>query len=570
MARSIPSPCWGGWRSSLRRREPCAARRGIALFPGALVPAVWTLLLAALQAGRRARPSHARLATARWPVCSRSAWRSARARAFGAAHGRGAAPPRDPPHHGRGPASARRRRRARPTHPRLAARLLDRARRSCWSSSAPGGTGSMRNPSCTRAGELSGSSAGLTPGILRAPPCLWWDARSHPRSQASRAGSDPDSRSHPPTPWPCASTSARSPGADQGTDHQPHPERAVRRHPEHPGREHHRAGRAGGGRDRGLAREDRPVRDLPARARRDGSQEIARGRPRRAGAWTRGVASVPGRGSRSRWLACGCAGLPRFDEGGPGRAEERHGRARAAARHGRPGCTILEQRRQRGRRGRGGVRPRPWRSSIRRRATSAAAAFAVWVAHDPAAEPLFLDFRESGARRLRAAMSLDEEGQLVPERSLETGPRRGRAGQPAARATTSTRGSGGFRSRTWPLPAIELAREGLPGRPAGWPADLAEARAQARAPSRRAQRSTSRATRPARGGRDPPPARARRHAAALRASTARRLLPRARWPRRSWSRCRRRRACCHARATWPLPRRAARRRSAAGSAGSRS
>jgi gamma-glutamyltranspeptidase/glutathione hydrolase len=86
--------------------------------------------------------------------------------------------------------------------------------------------------------------------------------------------------------------------------------------------------------------------------------------------------------------------------------------------------------------------------------------FAVWVAHDPTAAPLFLDFRETAPSALRAAMFLDEGGKLVPERGLETGLGVGVPGSP--------RGLHEFHQRLGRMPfeavvapAIELARKGF-------------------------------------------------------------------------------------------------------------
>src|SRR5262245_59567097 len=258
-----------------------------------------------------------------------------------------------------------------------------------------------------RAPASSGSSAGLTPGILRAPPCLWWDARSasslagHTIRRAFAEGTHHDH-------GPAQVLLHVPPGADQGTDHQPHPERAVRRHPEHPGRQHHRAGRPGGGRDRGLAGEDRPIGDLPARARRDGRGD-PRGRlPRRVTARVQARSPKP---LALAFLLAACAGLPRFDEGGSwprpksGMVVCEQPLATAA------GVAILEK---------GG------NAADAAVATALALAvvypqagnlggggFAVWVAHDPAAEPLFLDFRETAPAALRAEMFLDERGRFV-------------------------------------------------------------------------------------------------------------------------------------------------------------
>ncbi|NOT28985.1 MAG: gamma-glutamyltransferase, partial [Planctomycetes bacterium] len=86
--------------------------------------------------------------------------------------------------------------------------------------------------------------------------------------------------------------------------------------------------------------------------------------------------------------------------------------------------------------------------------------FAVWVAHDPAVEPLFLDFRETAPAALRAELFLDENGARVPERSLETGLGVGVPGSP--------RGLYDFQRRLGRLPfeavvapAIALARDGF-------------------------------------------------------------------------------------------------------------
>jgi gamma-glutamyltranspeptidase/glutathione hydrolase len=47
--------------------------------------------------------------------------------------------------------------------------------------------------------------------------------------------------------------------------------------------------------------------------------------------------------------------------------------------------------------------------------------FALWVAHDPLEEPLFLDYRETAPAGLRAEMFLDEGGQRDPVLALESG-----------------------------------------------------------------------------------------------------------------------------------------------------
>ena len=86
--------------------------------------------------------------------------------------------------------------------------------------------------------------------------------------------------------------------------------------------------------------------------------------------------------------------------------------------------------------------------------------FAVWVAHDPAEEPRFLDFRETAPAACVPELFLDAQGNPVPERSLELGPGVGVPGSPA--------GLFAFQSELGRLPfaevaapAIRLAREGF-------------------------------------------------------------------------------------------------------------
>jgi gamma-glutamyltranspeptidase/glutathione hydrolase len=158
-------------------------------------------------------------------------------------------------------------------------------------------------------------------------------------------------------------------------------------------------------------------------------------------------------------LACAaCAGLPRFDEGGPwppprsGMVVSEQPLATAA------GASILE---------RGG-----------NAADAAVAAalvlavvypqagnlggggFAVWVAHDPAEEPQCLDFRETAPAALRAEMFLDEEGRRVPERSLMTGLGVGVPGSPSGLFLLHER-YGRLPLEVVAAPAIALAERGF-------------------------------------------------------------------------------------------------------------
>ncbi len=157
-------------------------------------------------------------------------------------------------------------------------------------------------------------------------------------------------------------------------------------------------------------------------------------------------------------LLASCAGLPRFDEGGPWPPPRAGMVVSEQALATEAGVTILEQ---------GG------NAADAAVATALALAvvypqagnlggggFAVWVAHDPASEPLFLDFRESAPAALRAQMFLDETGRPVPERSLESGLGVGVPGSP--------RGLYEFQQRLGRLPfssvaapALELARRGF-------------------------------------------------------------------------------------------------------------
>lgn len=87
--------------------------------------------------------------------------------------------------------------------------------------------------------------------------------------------------------------------------------------------------------------------------------------------------------------------------------------------------------------------------------------FALWVAHDPAEEPLFLDYRETAPRALRGAMFLDASGKRDPVLALESGLS---VGVPGA-----AHGLHAFHDRLGRLsfeqvaaPAIRLARSGFP------------------------------------------------------------------------------------------------------------
>jgi len=86
--------------------------------------------------------------------------------------------------------------------------------------------------------------------------------------------------------------------------------------------------------------------------------------------------------------------------------------------------------------------------------------FAVWVAHDPEAEPLFLDFRESAPAGLSSALFLDASGARVPERSLETGLAVGVPGSPRGLYELHRR-LGRLSFERVIAPAIRLAREGF-------------------------------------------------------------------------------------------------------------
>lgn len=86
--------------------------------------------------------------------------------------------------------------------------------------------------------------------------------------------------------------------------------------------------------------------------------------------------------------------------------------------------------------------------------------FAVWVAHEPAKDPLFLDFRECAPVGLRAEMFLDGQGAFVPERSLETGLGVGVPGSPRG-LFEFQRKLGRLPFETVTAPAIALARNGF-------------------------------------------------------------------------------------------------------------
>ena len=86
--------------------------------------------------------------------------------------------------------------------------------------------------------------------------------------------------------------------------------------------------------------------------------------------------------------------------------------------------------------------------------------FAVWVPHDPAEDPLALDFRETTPAALTAAAFLDDEGKFVPDRSL--------MGHLAPGIPGSPRGLWELHARLGKLsfarvaaPAVELARDGF-------------------------------------------------------------------------------------------------------------
>lgn len=157
-------------------------------------------------------------------------------------------------------------------------------------------------------------------------------------------------------------------------------------------------------------------------------------------------------------LDAACAGLPRFDEGGPwpppksGMVVSEQPLATAA------GVAILEQG---GNAADAAVAVALALAVVHPQAGNlGGGGFAVWVAHDPAEDPLFLDFRETAPRALRAEMFLDPQGKRVPERSLETGLGVGVPGSP--------RGLHEFHARLGQLPfesvavpAIALARNGF-------------------------------------------------------------------------------------------------------------
>jgi len=86
--------------------------------------------------------------------------------------------------------------------------------------------------------------------------------------------------------------------------------------------------------------------------------------------------------------------------------------------------------------------------------------FAVWVAHDPAVAPRFLDFRETAPAACVPALFLDDAGLPVPERSLELGPGVGVPGSPAGLWTLQQE-LGRLSFVEVAAPAIELARAGF-------------------------------------------------------------------------------------------------------------
>jgi gamma-glutamyltranspeptidase / glutathione hydrolase len=153
-----------------------------------------------------------------------------------------------------------------------------------------------------------------------------------------------------------------------------------------------------------------------------------------------------------------CAGLPRFEEGGPwpppraGMVVSEQELASAA------GVEILEHG---GNAADAAVAVALALAVVYPQAGNlGGGGFAVWTAHDPAAEPLFLDFRESAPGSLKAEMFLDEAGKLVPERSLESGLGVGVPGSP--------RGLYEFHHKLGRLPfervvapAVRLARAGF-------------------------------------------------------------------------------------------------------------
>src|SRR5262249_38955740 len=86
--------------------------------------------------------------------------------------------------------------------------------------------------------------------------------------------------------------------------------------------------------------------------------------------------------------------------------------------------------------------------------------FAVWVAHDPTKEPLFLDFRETAPAALNPALFLDEKCQPVPERSLRTGLAVGVPGSPRG-LYDFQRKLGRLSFEAVAAPALALARDGF-------------------------------------------------------------------------------------------------------------
>ncbi|MSR61471.1 MAG: gamma-glutamyltransferase [Planctomycetes bacterium] len=86
--------------------------------------------------------------------------------------------------------------------------------------------------------------------------------------------------------------------------------------------------------------------------------------------------------------------------------------------------------------------------------------FALWVAHDPTAEPLFLDFRECAPAALKAELFLDEQGRSVPARSLESGLAVGVPGSPRGLYEFHKK-LGRLPFRELVAPAIALARDGF-------------------------------------------------------------------------------------------------------------
>jgi gamma-glutamyltranspeptidase/glutathione hydrolase len=86
--------------------------------------------------------------------------------------------------------------------------------------------------------------------------------------------------------------------------------------------------------------------------------------------------------------------------------------------------------------------------------------FAVWVAHDPALEPLFLDFRECAPAALKPELFLDEQGNRVAARSLESGLAVGVPGSPRGLFEFHKK-LGRLPFREVVAPAIALARDGF-------------------------------------------------------------------------------------------------------------